>query len=136
MSFGSPGPYPTPSETIITSGGASVGGPIYMKFRQFVPSYDDVVDEHIYEDEGASYLIRTDTAPIIFLFEYPGNIDEDDAAILDNHRADAFGKAFGFELTNPRTGEVFQNVHYLDGQDDHDKVWMQKRVIRLIWRPA
>src|SRR5688500_2722833 len=127
MPFGSPGPYPIPSETIITSGGVEVAGPRYIKFWQFVPSYDEVVDEHIYEDEGASYVIRNDTAPIIFLFEYPGNIDEDESAILDDHRADAFGKAFGFELTNPRTLEVFQDVHYLDSQDDHIKVWMQQR---------
>lgn len=126
MAFGSPGPYPIPA----------IGGPQYIKFRQFVPSYDEMVDEHEYDDGGASYVLRNDVAPIIFLFEYPGNIDENEVGILDDHRADAFGKAFGFDLTDPRTGDEFENVHYLDSKDDHEKVWMQQRTVRLIWRPV
>lgn len=135
MPFGSPGPYPIPAETIITSGGVEVGGPQYLKFRQFTPSYDEVTDQHTYEDGGASFVLRNDTAPIVFLFEYDGLLEEE-AAILDNHRADAFGSAFGFELTNPRTEEVFQDVHYLEWAEDHLLIeTVNKRIIRLIKRP-
>ena len=137
MPRGTPGPYPIPSETIITSGGVSVGGPPYMKFRQFNPSYNDVTIEHIYEDGGASHVTSNDDAPIIFLFEYPGHLLEEEAQILDGHLADAFGKLYGFELTNPHTNEVFQDVHYLEVQDDHTKInTMQSRIVKLIWRPV
>lgn len=135
MAFGSPGPYPIPSVTVITSGGAEVGGPQYLKFHQYQPSYADVVDEHIYEDEGASYVIANENAPIIFLFEYDGLLEEE-AAILDNHRADAYGPAFSFTLTNPRTGQVFQGVRYLDWEEDHRLIeTINSRIVRLIWRP-
>lgn len=135
MPYGDPGPYPIPS------GGTGSNGPIYMKFRQFSPSFDDVTDEHIYEDGGASYLAFNDSAPIIFLFEYfqngNGHLLSEEAAILDQHYENAGGKLFGFELTNPRTLEVFQNVHYLEREDDHTKPdTMQSRTVRLIWRPA
>lgn len=135
MAFGNPGPYPIPSETIITSGGASVGGPQYLKYHHYQPSYVDVTDEHVYEDGGSSFVLRNDTAPTIFLFEYDGLLDEE-AAILDNHRADAFGNAFGFELTDPRTEEVFQDVHYLEWEEDHLLIeTMNSRIVRLIKRP-
>lgn len=137
MPVGTPGPYPIPSETIITSGGASVGGPQYTKFHQYQPSYEDVIDTHVYEDGGASYVGRNPAhqAPVIFLFEYAGNLLEDEVAILDNHRADAFGPLYGFELTNPRTGQVFQNAHYMEWGEDHVKTWINQRTVRLIWRP-
>lgn len=136
MPFSNPGPYPIPSVTVITSGGQEVGGPPYLKFHQYQPSYADVVDEHIYEDAGASYVIANENAPIIFLFEYDGLLEEE-AAILDDHRADAFGNAFGFELTNPRTGEVFTDVHYLDWEEDHRLIQtINSRIVRLIKRPV
>lgn len=136
MAFGSPGPYPIPSVTVITSGGAEVGGPPYLKFHQYQPSYEDVTDEHLYEDLGASYVLANDTAPIIFLFEYDGLLEEE-AAILDNHRADAFGSAFPFTLTNPRTEQVFTGVRYLEWEEDHRLIQtINSRVVRLIWRPA
>lgn len=125
MPFGSPDAFPTPAE----------GGPQFLKFHQYQPSYDDVMDEHIYEDGGASYVLFNDTAPIIFLFEYDG-LEEDLVSTVDAHRADAFGKAFGFEFTNPRTDEEFTDVHYLDWDEDHRKTWNNRRTVRLIWRPV
>lgn len=139
MPFGSPGPYPIPSETIILSGGAEVGGPQYTKYHRYQPDYDAVVDTHEYDDGGASYVIRNDTAPIIFLFEYAGHLLSEESDILDDHRAEAFGPAFGFELTDPRTGEVFQDVHYApDGwEEDHRIIQtLNERIVRLIKRPA
>lgn len=130
MPYGDPGPYPIPS------GGTGNNGPIYMKFRQFSPRFDDVTNEHVYEDGGASHVAFNDSAPIVFLFEYPGNLLEEDAEILDEHYANAGGRLFGFELTNPRTLEVFQNTHYLEREDDHEKTWLQSRIVRLIWRPV
>lgn len=131
MPYGDPGPYPIPS------GGTGNNGPIYIKFRQFSPSFDEITNEHVYEDGGASHVAFNDTAPIVFLFEYPGSLLEEEAEILDDHYANAGGKLFGFELTNPRTLEVFQNVHYFEREDDHlERVWLQSRIIRLIWRPV
>lgn len=136
MSVGSPGPYPIPAETIVTSGGATVGGPQFLKFHQYQPDYGDVTDEHVYEDGGASRFLRNDSAPITFVFEYDGLLEEE-AAILDEHRADAFGGAYGFELTNPRTLQVFQDVHYLEWDEDHQLYeTINKRTVRLIKRPA
>jgi hypothetical protein len=136
MAFGSPGPFPIPSVTVITSGGAEVGGPQYLKFHQYQPSYADVIDEHVYEDGGVSYVLANDTAPIVFLFEYDGLL-EAEAATLDNHRSDAFGPAFPFELTNPRTGQVFQGVRYLEWDEDHRLYQtINSRVVRLVWRPV
>lgn len=136
MPFGSPGEYPIPSVTVITSGGASVGGPPYLKFHQYQPSYEDVTDEHLYEDLGASYVLANDVAPIVFLFEYDGLLEEE-AAILDSHRADAFGSAFSFTLTNPRTEQVFTGVRYLEWEEDHRLIQtINSRIVRLIWRPA
>lgn len=135
MPFGSPGAYPIPSVTVVTSGGVEVGGPQYLKYHRFQPSYDEVTDEHIYDDGGASYVLYNDTAPIIFLFEYDGLLD-DEAAILDNHRADAFGNAFGFQLTDPRTEEVIENVHYFEWDEDHLLIeTVNRRSVRLIKRP-
>lgn len=134
MAFGSPGPYPIPSEIIVTSGG-STGGPQYLKYHRYQPSYGEVTDEHTYEDGGASFVLRNDNAPIIFLFEYDGLLD-DEAAILDTHRADAFGNAFGFQLTDPRTDEVFEDVHYFEWEEDHLLIeTVNRRIVRLIKRP-
>lgn len=130
MPFGDPGPYPIPS------GGTGANGPQYTKFRQFRPDYDEVSDTHIYEDGGASYVLFNDSAPIIFLFEYAGNLLVEEAMPLDEHYEFAAGQVFGFTLTNPRTDQVFTNVHYLEDEDDHSKTWMQQRTNRLIWRPA
>lgn len=138
MPFANPGPYPIPSETIILSGGAEVGGPQYSKYHRYQPNYEAVVDTHEYEDGGASFVIRSDTAPIIFLFEYAGYLLEDEAVILDNHRADAYGPAFGFELTDPRSGQVWQDVHYApdEWEEDHDIIQtLNTRIVRLIKRP-
>lgn len=135
MPFGSPGPYPIPSETISTTGGVFVGGPPYMKYHRYQPSYEEVTEAHIYEDGGASYLLLNDEAPIIFLFEYDG-LSEDEVAVLDNHRADAFGNAYGFEFTDPRSGQVIQDVHYFEWDEDHTKTWSNRRIVRLIKRPV
>lgn len=138
MAYGSPGPYPTPSVTVITSGGAEAGGPPYLKYHRFQPAYEDVIDTHIYDDGGASYVSRNDQAPIVFLFFYDGLLDTE-AAILDNHRADAGGPLFGFTLTDPRNGDIITNVHYLvDGwEEDHRLIeTINTRTVRLIWRVA
>jgi hypothetical protein len=137
VSFGNPGPYPTPSITVITSGGAEVGGPPYLKYHRFQPSYEDVIDTHVYEDGGASYVSRNDQAPIVFLFFYDG-LTTEQVVILDDHRSDAHGPFYGFELTDPRNGDVFTNVHYLpDGWDEDHRLinTINTRTIRLVWRP-
>ena len=137
MPFGTPGPYPLPSVTLITSGGIETGGPQYLKYHRYQPSYEDVVDTHVYDDGGASYVSRSNTPPIIFLFFYDGLLSGE-AAILDNHRADAHGPLYGFTLTDPRTDQVLTNVHYLvDGwEEDHRLIeTINTRTVRLIWRP-
>lgn len=126
MPFGNPDAFPLPAE----------GGPIYLKFHQYQPAYAEVVQKHIYDDGGFSTVSFNDTAPIRWLIEYDG-LPEDQVAILDAHRADAFGEVYGFTLTNPRTEEEFEDVHYDEEFDeDHTRTHVNRRVIRLIKRPA
>lgn len=127
MSFGSPGVFPMPAS----------GGPQYLYFRQMQPGYEEITDRHDYDDGGASFVLRNDTAPIIFVLKYDG-LSVAEAATLYAHRADAFGEAFGFSLTNPRTSQTYTNVHYApDGwKEDHTKTWINSLEITLIWRPV
>lgn len=126
MPFGNPDAYPIPDE----------GGPQYLKIHQFQPAYEEITDKHVYEDGGVSFVTFNDSAPIRWVIEYDG-LSEADVAILDGHRADAFGEVFGFEFTHPRTEQEFTGVHYDEAfEEDHRKTWNNRRVIHLIKRPA
>ena len=113
-----------------------IEGPRWNKFHIFQPEYDQVTDEHEYDDGGASYLTRNDNAPIVFLCEYQPNLSAVNARTLDAHRAEAFGKAYGFDFTDPRTGVTYNDVHYLEWSEDHGKIWKQSRIVKLIKRPT
>ena len=126
MPVGSPGAFPLPA----------AGGPPYLKFHQYQAAYEEVTDKHIYEDGGASFQTFNDDAPIRWIIEYDG-LEEAQVADLDEHRADAFGEVYGFSLTNPRTNVTYTDVHYDDSfEEDHAKVWQNRRVIHLIKRPV
>lgn len=126
MAFGSPGVYPLPA----------VGGPQYAKFRALQPDYAAVTDRHEYDDGGISIVLANDVAPVIFVIEYTG-LSIASAALLYTHRADAFGEAFGFQLTLPRSpSTVYQGVRYLEWTEDHTRTWNNKITVKLIWRPA
>jgi hypothetical protein len=113
-----------------------ISGPRWNKMHIYQPEYDDVTDEHVYEDGGNSFVLRNDSAPIVFLCEYQPNLSAVNAGILDAHRAEAFGKAFGFDFLDPRTGTTYTNVHYLEWSEDHARTWRQSRIVKLIKRPA
>ena len=136
MSFGSPGPFPIPGLSTIHG-----IGPPWLKMHEFQPDYNKVMDRHEYEDGGASFVIYNVQAPVLWLIEYDG-LDGIfggplDYHVLDSHRADAFGQAYGFNFTNPRTGYLYTDVHYDESfEEDHEKVWTNKRSIHLIKRPA
>lgn len=131
MSFGSPGAFPMVG--VSTAYGTS---PPYLKFHQFQGTYSEVTSTHIYEDGGASFVLYNDTAPIRFEITYAG-LTEAQVAVLDAHRADAFGEVYGFSLTNPRTLATYSNVHYdSEFAEDHIKTWNNSRTIHLIKRPA
>lgn len=136
MSLGNPFAYPIPNQVVDTSGG-EIAAPQWLKFHQYQQAYDEVSDRHDYEDGGASFTIRNDTAPIRWLIIYDGLL-EDEAAIFDAHRADAFGEVYGFSLTNPRTGVTYTDVHYDEGFEEDHVLYqtINRRVIHLIKRPA
>lgn len=131
MPFGDPGPYPIPG------GGTGANGPQWLKLHIFQPSYEDVTDKHIYEDGGASYLTRNDTAPIRIEIRYDGLLDSE-AAVLDGHRADAFGEVYDFPFTDPRTSITYTGVHYDEGhEEDHRLIeTINSRRVHLIKRPV
>lgn len=112
-------------------------GPMWSKFHQNQPEYRDVLDKHIYEDGGSSFVTFNDTAPIRWAIIYEPHLSLLQAAVLDGHRAEAFGEVYGFTLTNPRTGVAYTDVHYDEEfQEDHKKTWSNSREIHLIKRPA
>lgn len=111
-------------------------GPMWLKMHPFQPDYAEVTDKHVYEDAGASFVSRNDTATLRWLLEYDG-LSDLESDVLDAHRAEAFGELFGFTFVNPRTGGSVSDVHYDESFDeDHSKVGINKRVIRLIKRPV
>lgn len=131
MPFGSPGPYPVPG------GGTGSNGPQWLKLHIFQPSYEDVTDKHIYEDGGASFVLFNDTAPIRIEIRYDGLLTGE-AAILDAHRADAFGEAYEFTFFDARTNTTLTGVHYDESfEEDHILIeTVNKRTVHLIKRPA
>lgn len=131
MPFGTPGAYPIPG--LSTAYGT---GPRWLKFHQFQKAFAEVTEKHIYEDGGASFQTVNDDAPIRWLIEYDGQ-ELAESAVIDAHRADAFGEVYEFTLTNPRTTVVYTGVHYDEQfEEDHLKTWVNRRVVVLIKRPA
>lgn len=111
-------------------------GPMWLKMHQYQQAYAEVTDKHIYDDGGASFVSRNDTAPIRWVMEYDG-ADLDEVAVLDGHRAEAFGELYGFTFVNPRTAVSYSGVHYdEDFDEDHTKIGINSRVIHLIKRPV
>jgi hypothetical protein len=126
MPLGSPGTFPLPA----------AGGPRYLYFHQFQQDWSAVTDKHIYEDGGASFVMRNDEGPIRWTIRYDG-LSLTEAATLDAHRADAGGEVFGFQLVNPRTSVTYTGVHYDEEYaEDHEKTWINSREIHLIKRPV
>lgn len=131
MPFGSPGAYPVPGAS--TAYGT---GPQWLKMHQFQPQYQAVTDSHEYEDGGASFVTFNDVAPILWVIEYNG-LSEAQSAVIDGHRADAFGAAYEFTFFNPRNSTTYQRIHYVvDFQEDHRKTWNNSRIVKLIQLPA
>lgn len=111
-------------------------GPMWLKMHPFQPDYSGVIERHDYEDRGASFVSHSDEGVLRWLIEYDG-LEIDEVAVLDGHRAEAFGELFGFSFINPRTGVTFTDVHYDESfEEDHSKIWINQRVIHLIKRPA
>jgi hypothetical protein len=114
-------------------------GPQWSKFHQFQPAYKEVTDKHIYEDGGASFLTFDDTAPIRWTIIYEDFLLLAEVAVLDAHRAEAFGEVYGFSLYNARDGVTYTGVHYDEEfSEDHSHMYTNSnsREIHLIKRPV
>lgn len=111
-------------------------GPMWLKLHPFQPDYEAVIERHEYEDRGASFVQYNDEGVLRWVIEYDG-LDLDEAAVLDGHRAEAFGGLFSFSFTNPRTGVTYTDVRYDEEfGEDHTNIGINQRTIRLIKRPA
>lgn len=114
-----------------------ITGPMWTKMHQYQLAYKDVIDKHVYEDGGASFTTQNDTAPIRWLIIYDPRLSLVEAAVIDAHRAEAFGEVYGFNFYNPRDGVTYSSVHYDEEfGEDHNKTWLNSREIHLIKRPA
>lgn len=110
------------------------GGPQYARFLEPAPDWDEIITETKFDDGGVSYAIHADTPTRTFIFEYTG-LSLVEAKILDDHRESAKGKYLGFVFVHPRTNETIEDVHYMEFEKDHNKLWSQRRRISLIKRP-
>lgn len=100
------------------------------------PEYDSVVYSQMFEDKSAAFNSVTSTAPQIYELLLEG-LMEHEAQVYDDHYDAAFGQKNDFSFTD-RSGTTHVGVRYAaDGfRRDHDKVWNQKRTIKLILRPS
>lgn len=116
--------FPLPSE----------GGPMWTVYYPQPPEFQVDVGTP-YKSGGVDFWVRSDDKTYRFIFVYEG-LDELEAQILDDHNESAFDTAYGFDFTDPRTGELFTSVHYEKYERPaHVKVKNQKRSVVLIKRP-
>jgi hypothetical protein len=129
--------YPTPlhSQSYNT-------GPIYMKYTKYAKDWKEITLISTFEDKGVDTNESAANMPQKWTIEYDG-LEEDDVQILDdfwnNHRL-----SIPFTFIEPRDrpwtgaeGLTVTGVKFEDYEDrDHDKVWIQRRVVHLIKYPS
>lgn len=111
-------------------------GPRYTHYRKHPPDWERVVNEHTFDDEGASYNTNASTAPQRWDLEYV-NITPLEAGVLAAHRNSAKHNLEGFDFYE-KDATLNTNVHYESFEQTHDanKSWIQNVRITLVKRPA
>lgn len=129
--------YPTPlhSPTYDT-------GPFYIKYTKHAKDWAAITLVSKYEDGSVETNESADDAAQKWTIEYDG-LSEEDVQILDDFW-DAHRLSVTFTFIEPRNrpwtdqeGSTFTGVRFESYEDrDHDKVWIQRRVVHLIKYPA
>lgn len=129
--------YPTPLHS------ASYDtGPLYMKYVKHAKEWGEITLISTYEDKGVDTNESADDAPQRWTIEYDG-LSEADVQILDDFW-DVHRLSTTFTFIEPRDrpstgaeGLTVTGVNFEAYEDrDHDKVWIQRRIVRLIKYPS
>lgn len=131
--------YPTPKQVLVGSGGQV--GPPYLKYIRHRKNWADITLISKYEDQGVDTNTSADDLPQRWSLEYDG-LEEEEVQILDNFW-DQHKLTVDFTFVEPRDepwtqieGDIITNVRFESYEDrDHDKVWINRRVVHLIKYP-
>jgi len=129
-----PAQYPTPFKAAFPSEPA---GPMYVKLLDLAIEYPGAVVK-LFKDGGASIGLSNANGVLRFEFTYDG-LTLAEAATLDGHVASAIFEFYGFQFRHPRTGTLYNDVHYEIYEPDHpvpNGMSQQSRHIILIKRPT
>lgn len=131
--------FPTPKQVLVGSGGQV--GPPYLKYIRHRKNWADITLISKYEDQGVDTNTSADDLPQRWSLEYDG-LEEEEVQILDNFW-DQHRLTVDFTFVEPRDepwtqieGDIVTNVRFESYEDrDHDKVWINRRVVHLIKYP-
>jgi len=124
--------YPTPFVAAHPSEPA--GPPILILQR--LPTEFPGSTERVFKDGGATYAVANTSGVIRWDLSYDG-LWASEVAALDTHHDLAFGSGEGFDFRDPRTGVLYNNVHYESYEyPQHTQYDIQARHVVLIKRPG
>lgn len=111
----------------------SITTTVPLKYSVLPPDYKAITTVREYEDGGASFNTRSNSAPQRWILEYNG-LTASQLSTLDAHYASAgLNQSFNFV---DRAGTTQTNVYYESYEKDHVKSWVNSVRITLIKRPA
>lgn len=131
--------YPTPKQALAGSGGQF--GPPYLKYIKHRKNWRELTLISEFEDKGVDTNTSADDMPQRWTLEYDG-LEESQVKILDDFW-DAHRLTIDFTFVEPRDepwtyieGDTITNVRFEEYEDgDHDKVWINRRIVHLIKYP-
>lgn len=115
----------------------TAGGPQYSYLQKLADQYDTLSSQ--FATKGRDYRARSTQRIVRWLIEYDFFIVEADWETLYDHWISARGQWQGFDFRDPRSGSLYQNVHYApDGfkMNPTPKRWSPKAEVNLIWFSA
>lgn len=129
-----PSQFPTPFNASFP---LEPSGPIISKLLDLPIEYPATVIKE-FKDGGVSIGLSNVNGVIRIELTYDG-LFESEAAVLDNHVESAKFQFYGFTFRHPRTGVLYNDVHYETFERDHPVPFgrnRQSRHIILIKRPT
>ena len=113
----------------------SLGGPIPTRQQMTGKSWPVILGPLFTDGGRDSFLASTTPSEIIWEFVYE-DLGEWEVNILDTHNDEAYDTHLPFDFVDPDTGILWTGVKYLEYQrGTREKVWLNKRVARLVKRP-
>lgn len=123
--------FPTPPKAAFP---AEPAGPPYLYLVDVPQEFFGTTKE--FKDGGANYALPNSSGVIRFDFTYNG-LTQAMVAPLDTHYNAVHGIAEGFQFRHPRTGVLYNDVHYeVYEYPGHEWLHVQSRHIILIKRPT